>query len=247
MKIGAKTDIGHYRKVNEDSFFTYKNEKIIGGMVADGMGGHNAGDIASKMASDLIKSGIMNRYYPKMDYMQFSDSVKIAIVNANEDIYRKAKVDMNASGMGTTVAAAFVYDGKLITANVGDSRVYAIKDDEITQITKDHSYVEELVEQGKITKDDAQTHPQKNLITRAVGTEAFVQVDMTMSTYNDEIILICSDGLSNLVSEEQMIRIVNEFDDYEKACCELVDLANKKGGMDNITCVIFDKRKDEER
>lgn len=239
MRIGAKSDIGRYRKLNEDSFFIYCNERLLGGMVADGMGGHNAGEVASKMAAELIKTGIMDGFDPEMDYIEFSELVRRSFVAANEDIFRKSKVEKNTSGMGTTAAAAFVYNGKLITANVGDSRVYAIKNGSIRQITRDHSYVEELVERGEISPENAKTHPQRNYITRALGTDSFVKTDILINNYDDEIIVICSDGLTNLVSDEQITTIINENEDYDTAADCLVKLANQKGGTDNITCVIF--------
>ena len=239
MRIGAKSDIGRYRKLNEDSFFIYRNEKLVGGMVADGMGGHKAGEVASRMAAELVKEGIMDGFEPELDYVEFSELVRRSIISANEEIYRESKCSGNTTGMGTTVAAAFVFRGKLITANVGDSRVYAVGDT-IRQITRDHSYVEELVERGEITKETAKTHPQKNYITRALGTDAFVKADILIQHYSGEIIVVCSDGLTNLVSDEQIMNIVKSYEDFEEAAQELVELANKKGGTDNITCVVFD-------
>lgn len=239
MRIGAKSDIGRYRKLNEDSFFIYRNEKLVGGMVADGMGGHEAGEVASRMAADLVKEGIMDGFDPELDYVEFSEVVRRAVVNANEEIYRKNKLSQGEKNMGTTAAAAFVFRGKLITVNVGDSRVYAVGDG-IRQVTRDHSYVEELVERGEITKESARTHPQKNYITRAIGTDEFVKADVLIQTYNGEIIVICSDGLTNLVSDEQIMNIVKTHEDFDDAAAELVELANKKGGTDNITCVVFD-------
>ncbi|MEE0945166.1 MAG: Stp1/IreP family PP2C-type Ser/Thr phosphatase [Clostridia bacterium] len=240
MRIGAMTDIGRYRKLNEDSYFIYRNELLVGGMVADGMGGHNAGEIASKMAAELIKSGIMDGFYPDMDYMEFSELVRRVFQEVNEEIYRMSKVSRNNTGMGTTATAAFVYRGKLITVNVGDSRVYAVKDKEIKQLTKDHSYVEELVEMGEISPEVAKNHPQRNYITRALGTEAFVKSDILINDYNGEIIVICSDGLTNMLADSQIADIVTENEDFENAAKALVKLANQKGGADNITCVVFE-------
>ncbi|MBQ7794231.1 MAG: Stp1/IreP family PP2C-type Ser/Thr phosphatase [Clostridia bacterium] len=240
MRIGAKTDIGRYRKLNEDSYFIYRNERLVGGMVADGMGGHNAGEVASKMAAELVKSGIMDGFDPNMDYVELGELVRRSILYANEEIYRKSRVEQNTTGMGTTAAAAFVFAGKLITANVGDSRVYTVKNGTIKQVTRDHSFVEELVELGEISPENAKNHPQKNYITRALGTEEFVKTDILINSYDGEIVVICSDGLTNLVSDEQILDIVTHNDDFETAAAELVKLANQKGGADNITCVVFD-------
>lgn len=241
MRIGAKTDIGHYRKINEDSFFIYRNERLVGGMVADGMGGHNAGEVASKMAAELIKSSIIEGFYPEMDYIELSEVVRRAFAEANEEIFRKSKVEANTTGMGTTAAAAFVFGGKLITANVGDSRVYLIKNGEIHQLTRDHSFVEELIEQGNITPEIAKLHPQKNYITRALGTENFVKTDILINEYDGETVVICTDGLTNLVTDEQIVDIISEYEDYQEAAEALVNFANQKGGPDNITCVVFEQ------
>lgn len=241
MRIGAKTDIGHYRKLNEDSYFIYRNERLIGGLVADGMGGHNAGEVASKMATELIKSSIMEGFYPEMDYIELSEVIRRAFAEANEEIFRKSKLEANTTGMGTTAAAAFVFGGKLITANVGDSRVYLIKDNEIHQLTHDHSYVEELIRAGSITAEVAKSHPQKNYITRALGTDSFVKTDILINEYNGGTVVICTDGLTNLVTDEQIAEIVAANDDYEEAATALVNFANQKGGPDNITCVIFEQ------
>lgn len=240
MRIGAMTDIGRYRKLNEDSYFIYRNELLVGGMVADGMGGHNAGEVASKMAAELIKSGIMDGFLPDMDYVEFSELVRRVFLSVNEEIYRKSRVSRNTTGMGTTATAAFAFKGKLITANVGDSRVYSIKDGIIKQLTRDHSYVEELVKLGEISPENAKNHPQRNYITRALGTEEFVKTDILINDYNGEIIVICSDGLTNLVSDEQIARTVMNNEDFDTAAKELVKLANQKGGADNITCVVFE-------
>lgn len=241
MRIGAKTDIGHYRKINEDSFFIYRNERLIGGMVADGMGGHNAGEVASKMAAELIKSSIIEGFYPEMDYIELSEVIRRAFAEANEEIFRKSKVEANTTGMGTTAAAAFVFAGKLITANVGDSRVYLIKDGEISQLTQDHSYVEELIQKGSISPESARFHPQRNYITRALGIENFVKTDILINEYDGGTVVICSDGLTNLVTDEQIADIISQYEDYEEAAAALVNFANQKGGPDNITCVIFEQ------
>lgn len=239
MRIGAKSDIGRYRKLNEDSFFIYRNVKLVGGMVADGMGGYNSGEIASAMATDIVKCGVMDGFDPDMDYIELSEVVRRSLIEANDEIYRKSKCEEH-DGMGTTAAVAFVFKGKLITANIGDSRVYAVDENKIRQITKDHSYVEELVESGEITAEVAKNHPQRNYITRALGTEKFVKADITVSDYTGEIIVVCSDGLTNLVSDEQIYAIVTGNEDFDIAASELVALANKKGGTDNITCVVFE-------
>ncbi len=238
MGFAAVTDIGKHRKINEDSYFKYQNEKVTGGMVADGMGGHNSGDIASKMMCTIVKQYIISNYDPSMDYMEMAELIRAAFAEANLEIYRASLAKEN-EGMGTTATLAFIYDGKLITAHVGDSRCYKITKDSIKQITTDHSYVNELIQNGQISASDAQSHPNKNLITRAMGAEMSVKVDMDIQTYMGETILLCSDGLSNMISDEQIFETVNSNEELLDAVNKMVELANKKGGSDNITVIAF--------
>lgn len=245
MRFGECTDIGKMRSSNEDSYFTYLNNYLVGAMVADGMGGHNAGDVASKMASMIVKDAIIREFNPNMNYVECGEMIRRAFVEANEEIFKYAKHHEEAEGMGTTASMGFVYKNKLITVHVGDSRVYAITKEEIKQITTDHSFVQELLRRGTITREDAKNHPQKNIITRAIGTEPTIKVDVNIENYNGEVVFICSDGLSNLVADEQIFNTVNEYEDLQIAMVKLVELANKKGGNDNITCVAFDVSKEE--
>lgn len=240
MRFGECTDIGRMRETNEDSYFTYMNEKLVGAMVADGMGGENAGEVASKMASMIVKDSIIRKFNPNMNYVECGEMIRRAFVEANEEIFQYAKHHKEAEGMGTTASMGFVYNNKLITVHVGDSRVYTVTKDEIKQITTDHSYVQELLRRGTITDEDARNHPQKNVITRAIGTEPNIKVDVGIQNYNGETVFICSDGLSNLVTDEVIMETINKDDDLQMAMVKLVELANKKGGNDNITCVAFD-------
>ena len=240
MRIGECTDIGRMRDTNEDSYFSYLNENLVGGMVADGMGGHNAGELASKMTTMIVKDSIIQKFNPDLNYIDCGEMIRRAFLDANEEIYEYAKHHKEAEGMGTTASLGFIYKKKLITVHVGDSRVYTVTPDEIKQITTDHSYVQELLRRGTITEEDVKTHPQKNIITRAIGTEPTIKVDVGVRDYNGETVFICSDGLSNLVSDEQIFEVINKNDDLQMAMVKLVELANKKGGNDNITCLAFD-------
>ncbi|MBR4172836.1 MAG: Stp1/IreP family PP2C-type Ser/Thr phosphatase [Clostridia bacterium] len=240
MRIGECTDIGRMRDTNEDSYFSYLNENLVGGMVADGMGGHNAGELASRMTTMIVKDSIIRKFNPDLNYIDCGEMIRRAFVDANTEIFEYARHHEEAEGMGTTASLAFIYKGKLITVHVGDSRVYTVTPYEIKQITSDHSYVAELLRRGTITKDDVKTHPQKNIITRAIGTEPTIKVDVGIKDYNGEVVFICSDGLSNLVTDEQIFEVINENDDLQIAMVKLVELANKKGGNDNITCLAFD-------
>ena len=234
------------RTTNEDSYFSYLNKNLVGGLVADGMGGENAGEVASKMTAMIVKDSIIQKFNPKMNYIDCGEMIRRAFLDANEEIFEYAKHHKEAQGMGTTASLGFVYKNKLITVHVGDSRVYTVTKDKIEQITTDHSYVQELVKMGTITQADARNHPKKNLITRAIGTEPTIKVDVNIRPYNGEVIFICSDGLSNLVSDEQIKDIINEYDDLQTSMVKLVELANKKGGNDNITCLAFDLSGEEE-
>lgn len=244
MEFAAMTDIGRQRKNNEDSYFVYKNKSLSGGMVADGMGGENAGEVASKMASDIIKQYIICNYSPDMDYMAIAELIRTAFFTANREIYKKAQTD-GFSGMGTTATLALVYEGKLIISHIGDSRCYLYSDGKMKQITNDHSYVGELVRRGQISKRDALNHPNRNLITRALGTDVILKVDMNIVSYSGETVLLCSDGLTNMLSDEQMAEIIKNSDSYETAIENMIQLANKKGGRDNITVIIFGNLKGE--
>ncbi len=240
MRMGECTDIGRMRDTNEDSYFSYLNENLVGGMVADGMGGHNAGELASRMTTMLVKDSIIQKFNPDLNYIDCGEIIRHAFLDANEEIFEYAKHHKEAEGMGTTASLGFVFKNKLITAHVGDSRVYTVTKDEIKQITTDHSYVQELLRRGTITEEDVKTHPQKNIITRAIGTEPTIKVDINIKDYIGEVVFICSDGLSNLVSDEQIFEVINQNEDLQIAMVKLVELANKKGGNDNITCLAFD-------
>ncbi len=244
MEFAAMTDIGRQRKNNEDSYFVYKNKSLSGGMVADGMGGENAGEVASKMASDIIKQYIICNYSPDMDYMAIAELIRTAFFTANREIYKKAQTD-GFSGMGTTATLALVYEGKLIISHIGDSRCYLYSDGKMKQITNDHSYVGELVRRGQISERDALNHPNRNLITRALGTDVILKVDMNIVSYSGETVLLCSDGLTNMLSDEQMADIIKNSGSYETAIENMIQLANKKGGRDNITVIIFGNLKGE--
>lgn len=247
MRMGACSDTGRVRKINEDSYFSYRNENLIGAMVADGMGGYAKGEVASKMATMIVKDHIIRKFNPEMDYVELGEMIRRAFIEANAEIFEYARRHDDAKGMGTTASMAFIFKGKLIVVHVGDSRVYTVKNGEIHQVTTDHSLVQELLARGRITSDDAKNHPQKNVITRAIGSEASIKVDVKILNYNDETVIVSSDGLTNLVSDKQIMEITDTESDLQKATEALVALANKKGGMDNITCIAFDKQPENDR
>ena len=244
MKISALTDIGLVRKINEDSYAVGKADGANAMLIlADGMGGHKAGKLASSKACECIKSYLTENYEINKQYTDFDmeQILKKSIIYANDVIYKSSSDNSDLNGMGTTCVVCIVRDDNLYIANVGDSRLYLIdaKNKNINQITVDHSYVQTLVEQKLITKDMAATHPQKNIITRAVGTEFWVDVDcFKVQNADGKRVLMCSDGLTNMVCDSKLLKMSLECDDIDVLAKNYIDEANKAGGRDNITVII---------
>ena len=237
MKIYSKMDKGIVRNSNQDAYFAGEiSQDVTFAVVCDGMGGANAGNVASEIAVKTISEYIVNSYRNNMSLDDIIKMVKNAITSANIEIFDKSKSDKDLEGMGTTVVAAVIRGTNAVVANVGDSRVYVVND-EIKQLTTDHSIVQTLIETGKITREDAMVHPRKNVITRALGAEAEVVADV--EEYNlskEDTLLLCTDGLTNFVREDE---ILNTFknNDISLVCEKLIELANLGGGGDNITAV----------
>ena len=236
MKVYSATDVGQKRKMNQDYVFT--SEDAVGNLpnlfvVADGMGGHNAGDFASSHAVEILVDEIRK----DADYNPVK-VIRHAIETANTEIIEQAQKDEGLRGMGTTMVLVTVVDDYAYVANVGDSRLYLIED-RITQITKDHSLVQELVRRGLLTKEEAQNHPDKNKITRVIGISPEIEVDFfDIHLKENSTLLLCSDGLSNMVSDEEIWRIANTSRDLREMGMRLVSLANENGGKDNIAVVL---------
>lgn len=236
MEIGVKTDIGKIRNINQDSYYISFYEDCPIFIIADGMGGHKAGEIASKMATKIISSSLEK----DLKNLKLDDDIKNTIEDsiwvANEKIYNKSLEHEEFSGMGTTVTLAYKVNGKIFIGHVGDSRAYLLRDGELHQITKDHSLVEELIRNGSISREEANVHPQKNIITRAVGTSKEIKSDlMVKENLKDDILLLCSDGLTNMVSDDEIKELLLNNKDIQKTCELLVEISNDKGGLDNIT------------
>lgn len=231
------TDVGRKRKLNQDYVFT--SDSSIGTLsnlfiVADGMGGHNAGDFASKYTVETICSVI--KQSEKKDSFLI---LKEAIEAANEHVRMIASEDESLMGMGTTVVAATCANMHLQVANVGDSRLYVVNKD-IKQITRDHSLVEEMVRLGGIDKEAAKHHPDKNIITRAIGAAETIEIDFfTVDLEQDDLILMCSDGLTNMLDDSEIHEILSGQYILEKKAQELVKTANAKGGKDNIAVILI--------
>lgn len=239
MKLFSITDIGRRREINED--YIYASADPVGNLpnlfiVADGMGGHKAGDYASKHA---VEKAVETARACTEEY-DAENILQKAIDDANTYIHRMSKMENNYKGMGTTFVAATV-DGSYVTvANVGDSRLYVINDF-ITQITKDHSYVEEMVDKGSIDRRAARVHPDKNVITRAVGVEEYVLVDFfDIHIGEKEKLLLCTDGLTNMLEDKEIHRIVTGSGSLEEAGKRLIEAANENGGRDNIAVVLVE-------
>lgn len=247
MQLGAVTDIGMCRKINEDNYYVTTDGDFPYAIVADGMGGHKAGEIASMMVIDVVKNHLENKLGGSSDYVEAGEVIRQAFISANSIIYKYSENHYKIMGMGTTATLAMIYENKVITAHVGDSRAYMIDDNEIKQLTKDHSYVQELVSMGKITPEEAKHHPKKNFITRAMGAEETVKVDIGIKPYNGEKILLCSDGLTNFVEDEEIKEIINGQDNLQKKSEKLVQTANSRGGRDNITIVVLEREKQDEQ
>ena len=239
IKAYAKSDIGKAREINEDSFYITEDplNKIQLFILADGMGGCNGGEVASRQAILSAKNYIENSFEntPK-DKDSLIQLVASSLEYANMVIYEEAKKDKNLEGMGTTLEVCLIYNNRAYIGHIGDSRIYRIRKDFIRKITQDHSYVQKLVQDGTITKEEAEHHPKKNMLMKALGVNAFVEPDVMVKGFQKgDILVICSDGLTNMVDINDIFKSVNQ--NFEIATKELVDLANQNGGIDNITII----------
>jgi protein phosphatase len=228
-EYAEKTHTGLQRRENEDS--AYARAPVF--VVADGMGGAQAGEVASKIAVDAFAQGLP-------DTGSAEERLAVRAREANRQIYELSRAEHERAGMGTTLTAAYLDDADLAIAHVGDSRAYLLRDGELQRLTRDHSLVEELKLQGKLTEEQAAEHPQRSIITRALGPEAYVEVDTwTYPVRAGDVVLLCSDGLTSMVSEARVAAILNAIPGLEAAAAALIDEANRAGGRDNITVVLF--------
>ena len=238
MKAYAKTDIGAKRQTNQDYIFC--SMQPVGSLpnlfiVADGMGGHKAGDLASRYT--------VEKFLDSVKGSEAENPISIieeAVRYANLALMDKAKESIDYEGMGTTLVVATFIDKSLYIANVGDSRLYIVNN-EIQQITRDHSLVEEMINLGEIDRRNARTHEKKNIITRAIGVDSEVVADFFEVEYSKgDIILMCSDGLSNMIEDEDMKMIINDGNDVSEIANKLIEVANNNGGKDNISVVLVE-------
>ena len=241
MFICACSDVGKIRDINQDAYYYIEDDKLPIFIVADGMGGHKAGEVASNLAISTIirhyessKQKILNK---EMFIPQFlNESVELA----NDNLIEEASGDDELKGMGTTVTMCLILDNEVYIGHVGDSRAYLLRDGELSQITQDHSLVGELLRIGSITKDEAVNHPKKNIITRALGSNPKINVDVfNRELQNEDKIILCTDGLTNMVTEEKILEILLSSEIPSAVCSTLVNISNEAGGIDNTTIMII--------
>lgn len=242
MIILATSDKGMVREMNQDYYYVSKPDSEYNlYILADGMGGYTGGEIASSLAvnsvEEYIRKNIKDVEIINRDTLQ--KLIKDSMEYANKVVYEKSRTDINLSEMGTTLEVCLIYNNKVYIGHIGDSRVYRIRKNIIRKLTTDHSYVEKLVKEGTITKEEAYHHPKKNMLIKALGCEEYVEPDILVKGFlKDDILLMCSDGLTNLLSDKEIYDVV--INNLENADKLLIQKANIKGGYDNITAVVIE-------
>nr|WP_282706880.1 Stp1/IreP family PP2C-type Ser/Thr phosphatase [Natroniella acetigena] len=233
MNYGVISDCGKVRTENEDNHLALVKDELTLLVVADGMGGHNSGALASTLAIEAIKDYQFSIDNPVQD-------IKDLIWHANQCIYQKSKEKEEYHGMGTTLTLGVIKDRILTIGHIGDTRAYLFRDGDLCQVTQDHSMVEELIRKDIITPEEAKNHPQKNILTNALGVEKDVKKDLIeVELEEQDLILFCSDGLTNMVSDKKLAEILAKPINLQQKAETLVELANQRGGRDNITVIIY--------
>jgi PPM family protein phosphatase len=236
LDSAGRTDPGRRRRRNEDAYVVAPPLFAV----ADGMGGAQAGEVAARLATAAF------REYHEADELPGEERLAAIIQEANRRIYERARVDTEVSGMGTTVTAALLEAGRIVIGHVGDSRAYRLRSGRLEQLTDDHSLVADLVRGGRISPQEAETHPQRSVITRALGTDPEVDVDsLAVDAESGDVYLICSDGLTTMIGDEEILAILGRAKSLESAGKDLVKAANRRGGEDNVTVVLFTVEADE--
>ena len=240
IKAYAKSDIGKVRDINEDAYYISNSlDEIQLYMLADGMGGYNGGEVASNLAIQSAKSYIENNFKEiEKDKDSIIQLIGCSMEYANMIVYEKSRENKELEGMGTTLEICLIYNNRAYIGHIGDSRIYRIRKEFMRKITQDHSYVQKLVKDGTITPEEAIHHPQKNMLIKALGCNAFTEPDVMVKGFQkDDILIISSDGLTNLVPQNQIFKLAKE--NIEQAPKELIEIANNNGGFDNITVIII--------
>ena len=240
MQSWGLTDTGCVRKMNQDAYeIRQLDRNTLLCVVCDGMGGAKSGNIASSLAVDVFSQEIQRTWTPNMEWDKADQILKSAVKLANFTVYDQARQFEEFDGMGTTLVAAFIRGRQASFVNVGDSRAYLINQKGITQVTRDHSVVQLMVDRGELTSEMAKNYPGKNLITRAVGTESMVSCDVFRRELSKgDFLLLCSDGLSNMMDDQEILFEVVHGVNKERCCKRLLDIAMSRGCPDNVTCVL---------
>jgi len=239
MQIAYTSDVGKERKINEDRVGVFKNKnQATFAIVADGLGGHLGGEVASEMAVSHL--GYLFEQTTLNDPLAAITWLKAQVIVENTSILKRADQYHDLAGMGTTLVCALLFEDKYAIANIGDSRAYLWHAGSFEQLTEDHSYVNELVKRGEISKEEAKHHPHKNIITRTLGVSKQAQIDTKIyKKVADDILLLCSDGLTNMLDDKEIKMILESEQTLEKKCEQLIDQANLAGGTDNITALLI--------
>ncbi|MDE1548017.1 Stp1/IreP family PP2C-type Ser/Thr phosphatase [Jeotgalibaca caeni] len=238
MQIAYGSDIGKNRSMNEDYVSWFKNQQNQPLMlICDGMGGHQAGDVASEMAVSHLGEAWKKTSFSQAESV--SSWFLTTIQKVNQLIFQKSLDFVDLDGMGTTLVAAAVVAGELVVAHIGDSRAYLYRNYQLKQLTEDHSLVNELVKSGELSETEAKNHPQKNIVTRSMGNREKIQIDLTsVPIKKNDFLVLCTDGLSNLVDEEGLKRVLKDWMSLPDKVTKLIEMANEAGGSDNISVLI---------
>lgn len=242
MQFGISTDKGIKRSINQDYYGVIEGDKNIpyAFIIADGMGGHKAGEVASKLSVELSMSYIKTNINNKLTKEKMLEKLKDMAQFVNEEVYKESNENKENYGMGTTLTIAIVTKEYVIISHIGDSRVYLLRDNELKKITVDHSYVEELVRNGTITEKEAKKHPRRNVLTRAVGYFKNVEADLYIQDKKDgDVFLMCTDGLTNMVDESFIKNTILAKDKLQDIADSLIEKTNANGGKDNTTIIVF--------
>lgn len=245
MKFSSITDVGNVREINEDDYYIdSQTEKLF--MVADGMGGHKSGDVASKMVINILKNYFLKSINKDMELVEIKNKLLEGIKIANKEVYKLSSKYKELNGMGTTLNLLYVGQKNLLFLNVGDSRSYIHYNNKLQKITKDHSLVQQLLSNGTITENEAKNHPQKNIITSCLGNKKDYKIDSYIVPKRKSMkILLCTDGLTNLIKKQEIKEVIENNNVYLSSK-KLVDLAKKYGGFDNITLILLSIESNED-
>ena len=241
MLCCGRTDVGRKRKVNQDSFFCeYYDNGMMLCVVCDGMGGAKSGNIASTLAVDVFVEEVRRTWTPSMSQNALEQMLRGAVKLANFTVYDQAKQFEEFDGMGTTLVAALIHGKRVTIVNVGDSRAYKVDSDGIRQISRDHSLVQMMVDRGELSPEVARTYPGKNFITRAIGTETVVECDLYyLDVKRGDFLLLCSDGLSNMMDEQEILFEIVHGVKKQHCCQRLLNIAKNRGAPDNVTSILI--------